>query len=151
MAELKISDGIDIIKNKILLNNISLEMLNIQKNIYTLNIKLFNLNKNIADKKQEYIKELNKYYEQQLNEFCEFKDNECKLIIEDINKLDENDEAVVTSKNILKLEDKLKDLTTKFHYISSLIPNEKIITNYKLKYKTNNYSCSQDFNNDYYE
>jgi len=151
MSELKISDGVDIVKNKILLNNISLEMLNLQKNIYDYNIKLFHINKEVAIKKQEHIKTLNSFYEKQLNEFSEYNENECKFIIEDINKLDENDEANNISKNIKIIEDKLRDLTTKYYYISSLIPNEKMITNYRLKYKNNNTTCSQDFNNDYYE
>jgi hypothetical protein len=149
MSELKISDGSAIIKNKILLNNISLEMFNLQKSIYALNIKLFEINIVVANKKQDHIKELNKYYEQQLNEFCEFTDNECKYIIEDINKLDENYEANQISVNKSKLEEKLKDLTAKYYHIMTLIPNEKMITNYKIKYKNNNSSCSQEFNNDY--
>jgi hypothetical protein len=151
MSELKISDGADIVKNKILLNNISLEMLNLQKNIYDHNIKLFHINKEVAIKKQEHIKNLNSFYEKQLNEFYEYNENECKFIIEDINKLDENDEANNISKNIKIIEDKLRDLTAKYYYISSLIPNEKMITNYRLKYKNNNNTCSQYFNNDYYE
>ena len=151
MSEIKITDGIDIVKNKILLNNISIEMLNIQNNIYEFNIKLFQINKNIINEKKEYIKKLNEFYEKQLNEFSEYIENECKFIIEDINKLDENEEANNINKNIKILEYKLNDLTAKYYHISSLIPNEKIITNYKIKYK-NNYlnTCSKEFNN-YFE
>ena len=152
MSELKISDCIDIIKNKILLNNLSTEMLNLQKNIYENNIKLFQINIETANKKQEHIKNLNTLYEKQLNEFSEYIDNECKFIIEDINKLDENIDANNINKNIKTLEEKLKNLTSKYYYVYSLIPNEKLITNYKIRLKyTNTNSCSQEFNNDYYE
>jgi len=147
MSELKISDGYEIIKNKILLNNISIEILNTQKEIYTLNFKIIEINKFTATKKQEHIIQLNKIYENQLNEFCEFRDNECKFIIEDINKLDENLEATNILKNINKLEDKLKDLLSKYYQIFNLIPDEKLITNYKLKSKINSSSCSKQYSN----
>ena len=132
--ELKISDAYQLVANNILINKMSLENLQLQQEYTNIQIELHNMTINIAKKKIEFINQLNLILEKQLNEYCEVRQDECKIIYDDINALDVIDDDFKEKANrISVIHNKMAILMEKIDKIRASIPSEITINNYRIR------------------
>jgi len=136
------TDAYNIINKKILINKMSIDNLNHQINMSDYSIKIQNSIKKVCNKKIELINKLNGLLEKQLSKFSEEVQDECILLYQQINGLDEKN---VEYKNALKEYNKYKEMmmhnTRNIEYLEKTIPEEKVVTNYNIKTVNTNEKC----------
>ena len=72
--------------------------------------------------------------EKQLNEYCEVRQDECKIIYDDINALDVIDDDFKEKANrISVIHNKMAILMEKIDKIRASIPSEITINNYRIR------------------
>jgi hypothetical protein len=134
--ELKLSDAYQLVSTNIMVNKMSIENLQMQQDYLRMQADLYLAARLAASKKAELIEKLNTILEQQLNEYCEIRQDACKLIIEDINALDiysseQNDKI----RQMHDLHDKMCIMVSKINNIKSGIPETVTVTNYRIRPK----------------
>ncbi len=147
MATFTINDASELITKKILVNRMSIECLEMQKEHIRSEMEIKRMNHSIAKQKIKLIEQLNSILEKQINEFDEIRQEECKYLTEDINALDrptvEYNELL---RKIHDLEHQMTTLVGKINYINQSIPETFTVTNYRVKPKLSTANtCAGEF------
>ena len=143
--ELKLSDAFDIVSTNILVNKMSIENLTMQQKYLQLQANVCNDARERAIKKVELINGLNAVLEKQLNEFCEIRQEECQLLVEDINSLDDQtEESIANNREMVILHNKMTELIDKIEHLHAQIPEKVTVTNYRIKPNDQNIGTTLD-------
>jgi polyribonucleotide nucleotidyltransferase len=90
----------------------------------------------ITNKKIELLKKLNDLREEQLKEFDEIRQEECNMIVSEINELDEpNAEYFTIAKQLETMKSEQNQLIEKINMLQQSLPDEKVLDFYKVKPK----------------
>ena len=87
---------------------------------------------------------LNEIYEKQLNEFTDERQQECIRLHKKINDIDEitkEDQQLIEKAG--SLEYIINGNIKKIEQLNSMIPKQKLVTNYKIKPKIENKTCAE--------
>lgn len=145
---LLLSDAHDLISKKILINNMSIQLAKHQMLYSASAIKMQQYAINISKERTKLLKQVNELMEKQLNEFDETRHKECMDIygyIDDLEKSDDVYKKCIEECN--KHEEAIKNLIPSIDAIEKTIPNEQVITNYKISEKPiapTAYSCATE-------
>jgi hypothetical protein len=114
----------------------SLENLKLQLNYFQRCKKMQDYSIKTAVDKIELVKKLNTILEKQLTNFDNDRQNECMLIYKQLYDLDNlcntSEDYIKTIKEINNLDEKMRTLCVKIDQLEATIPNEKIVTNFKV-------------------
>jgi hypothetical protein len=139
-----LTDAVDIMNKKIIVNNMSIECLQLQiKYSATIrNLQLIFAKK--AQQKIDLVNKLNSVLSQQLATFDEIRQEEANELYKELNELDESDCGITNLINEnKKIGEDVESLMIKIDAIEKTIPNNKMMTNFKVKFSTNPQSNSQ--------
>ena len=133
-----LTDAVEIMNRKITVNNMSIDCLQKQvkysENVCALQI----LFANKAQQKIELVNKLNHVLSQQLATFDEIRQDEVNELYKELNDLDGPDSSITALINVNKdLEYNVENLMNKINTIEKTIPDNKMMTNFKVKFTTN--------------
>lgn len=145
MNNIKITTANTHVRKMILRNAISLEILEEQRHMFELEKKITNLHTSNALKKEQYIIEMNKVLNDQLQEYTAQRAQETGELSYKINELDiptKTYMSLISQKNIC--EANMRNLYLKFMDLDAQIPEKEEVTNYIFGNKTSSLpQCSR--------
>jgi hypothetical protein len=132
-----LTDAVEIMNRKITINNISIDCLQMQIKYATNDRAIQLLFAKKAQKKIDLIHNLNTVLSKQLAEFDEIRQEESNEIYKDLNDIDEPDEEIykLIQEN-KKIAENVESLMLKINSIEKTIPDNKMMTNFKVKFKS---------------
>jgi hypothetical protein len=143
--QVSISDCKEIISRKLLINKMSIEVLKHQNEFSDLSISLQEYSKKVANKKIELVKELDRVYESQLSDFTKEGNDLSLELARQINMLDRpTDEYISIIKLLEAKENEMLNLLSKIEYLNKLIPDQKEIEKFVVKFSDKN--CADSAN-----
>jgi DNA-binding transcriptional regulator GbsR (MarR family) len=144
MNNIKITTANTHVRNLILKNAISLEILGEQRHLLEIEKKITNLHISNALKKEQYIIEMNIVLTQQLQEYTQERAQETEQIVAKINDLDNPTQdyiRLISQKNTC--EENMHILYARFVDVSGKIPQSAEVTNYIFGQKITDQPCSR--------
>ena len=143
MDNIKITTANAYVKNSILRNAISLEILGEQRHMFEIEKKITNAHITISLKKERLIYEMNDILRDQLQEYTEELAKKTEEITKKINMLDTaNSEYYSLLSQKKRCEENMHRLYSKFLEISTQIPDQKEVTNFVLGHRIDDRACS---------
>jgi hypothetical protein len=142
------TDAYQLVSKKILIGKMSLQCIDKQIEFATYSKKIQDMSIEIGIKKKALVEKLNTILEQQLREFTEERQKECAAIYCEINYLeDPKPEYIKYCRLMDKISDDLANLLLNIESIEKTIPEEQLITNYKISVKEElPQTCAQEAN-----
>ena len=126
----------DIIQRKIISNKVSLEFLKTQREFSLASKKMQDYSISNTNEKIPLVEKLINLYEQQLNVFDPFKQEECLELYQQLNDLNVMPPDIIDiAKSLEALDDKMRDLAIKIDQIEATIPATKSGTQYSATIK----------------